>query len=326
MRATWLLINPDSPQGNRPQSGRVTFADGYNTSASPFMEAQDAGPSRRRRSSTGILKPTVSKRSLDDDDEWDEADHLKKTRVEGGELIDGDEEANWYTGHTSQGPLRGSKRGILDDASERSKDKRARKSPQDDGTLSDDIIDDMDIDEYGDVVTDLPAHVRGKKRDRGEAGSTFGDEDEDASVELDDKARRRKRRNKRKSDADASRGTKRDRDADVAGDAFVKASKNKRGRKSQTMDEEDKASDVSMDDASARPVKREIGDEWENNGVRYKLGLNGQRLRQDLVKRSRQKFNMVSIVTFGSWLCNLCVFIASRLDTPGSQCKSRSVC
>ena len=37
----------------------------------------------------------------------------------------------------------------------------------------------------------------------------------------------------------------------------------------------------------------EIGEEWENNGVRYKIGPNGQRLRQALVKKARQKFVMV---------------------------------
>ncbi|KAF4575263.1 hypothetical protein EYR36_006621 [Pleurotus pulmonarius] len=144
---------------------------------------------------------------------------------------------------------RGSKRGLddaegYDDAyyyyddgdeaagpSKRKRDKRARKvslEKNPNGQLvvvSGNVSEDMEVDdeegEGDDIVTDLRDVVRGKKRDRAEAGSTFGGDDDDDSMPEEDEAnlstkerRRRKRRtvNKRKSDAGIPiRGRKRDR-------------------------------------------------------------------------------------------------------------------
>ena len=169
-------------------------------------------------------------------------------------------------------------------------------------------------DEDEDEVTELQSISRGKKRDRAEAGSTFGGDDEDSPLESegegDAQARRRRKRrtvSKRKSDVGtSSRGKKRDRDLeeeDSGGEAedwaTRRLSRKNRGKKvkgsAQGDDEERKgSSDVSMDDSVVSKGKgRRVGDEWESNGVRYKVSPNGQRLRQALVKKARQKFTMV---------------------------------
>lgn len=246
-----------------------------------------------------------------DQDALHEPDISKKTRVEGDDLIDGDEEAEW----DDQAPRRGSKRVLGDEEEKRTRDKRPRKvSLEKKPYLLPDEDMEVDDNEEEDEVTDLRPGVRGKKRDRAEAGSTFGGDDEDsapeAEVEDDAKARRRRRKRrtvaKRKSDGGAAlRGQKRDRDVEegesgIESDNEVtkRVSRKKRGKKtSLTRDDEERrgGSDISMDDSqtSARSKPRRIGDEWENNGVKYKIGPNGQRLRQALVKKARQKFPMV---------------------------------
>ena len=67
--------------------------------------------------------------------------------------------------------------------------------------------------------------------------------------------------------------------------------KKKRGKK-VSLDEA--ASDVP--DGSQDPLckGRKIGEEWESNGVQYKVGNEGQRLRLTLVKKARSKYSMVS--------------------------------
>ena len=255
------------------------------------------------------------KRSLDEleDDEHE----FKKSRLDGEELIDGDEDAEFYDIGESA-PKRGSKRGFgeeeeTEEVSETKKfrGKRARKVSQEKTRQSHVVDDNMDIDdEELDEVTELRSRA-GKKRDRTEAGSTFGGDD-DSAVELepedDIKARRRRRKrrtvSKRKSEASDTRGKKRDRDSDdersdqESEDASQgKVSRKKRGKRGSDRHDKDHASrsDISMDESntSVRGKVRIIGEEWESNGIKYKVGLNGQRLRQTLVKQARQKFIMV---------------------------------
>ncbi|KAF5388408.1 hypothetical protein D9615_000656 [Tricholomella constricta] len=270
-----------------------------------------SGPSRRPiRKYITVSNDERRKRGFDGD-ESDEPDHTKKTRMEDEEFNDGEEEAEWY--ERQQVPQRGSKRVLGDEdnddtyPSTHTRDKRPRKfslekTPQY-------TSEDMDIDEYGDDVAELRPTVRGKKRDRAEAGSTFGGDDDDsaheAEAENDSKTRRRHRKRrtyaKRKSDV-ATRGQKRDRglaegDSDLEDDdgMALKVSRKKRGKRSVSASEQGDGSDVSMDNSqtsSRRGRPRRIGDEWESNGVKYKIGPNGQRLRQTLVKKARQKFNM----------------------------------
>lgn len=208
-------------------------------------------------------------------------------------------------------PKRGSKRefGDADEtedvlASKRAREKRARKISLE-KALSDEQ---MEVDE-NELEDDAdPGYIaRGKKRDRDEAGSTFGCDDEDQSeledVQDDDETRPRSRKRrsvvKKRSDLSvAMRGKKRDRDIDdeLSEDADDQASnqtssrkrRNKRDGRLEYVNE-----DISMDDAvKGRP--RKIGEEWTSNGVMYKIGPNGQRLREALVKKARQKYSMVS--------------------------------
>ncbi|KAF8958467.1 hypothetical protein BDZ97DRAFT_1442121 [Flammula alnicola] len=172
----------------------------------------------------------------------------------------------------------------------------------------------MDVDdEEADELTELKSTTRGKKRDRAEAGSTFGGDDDESADELeadDSKARRRRRKRrtvaKRKSEASYARGKKRERDGegDLSDEGSeessleTKSSRKKRGKRSSHVDRRDhdqaSKSDISMDESttSTKSKVRNIGDEWESNGIKYKIGPNAQRLRQALVKKARQKFVM----------------------------------
>jgi hypothetical protein len=255
------------------------------------------------------------KRSLDEQE--DDVHEFKKSRLDDEEFINGDEDAEFDdAGDTA--PKRGSKRVFgeeeeIEEVSETKKfrGKRARKVSQEKTRQSHAVDDNMDIDdEELDEVTELKSRA-GKKRDRAEAGSTFGGDD-DSAVELDAeddiKARRRRRKRrtvvKRKSEASDTRGKKRDRDSDderngqESEDASQgKVSRKKRGKRGSDRHDKDyvSRSDISVDESntSVRGKVRVIGEEWESNGIKYKVGLNGQRLRQTLVKQARQRFIMV---------------------------------
>ncbi|KAF8345570.1 hypothetical protein F5887DRAFT_1158792 [Amanita rubescens] len=186
-------------------------------------------------------------------------------------------------------PKRGSKRefGDADEtddvvASKRAREKRARKVSLE-KALSDE---NMEVDE-NELEDDADrGHIaRGKKRDRDEAGSTFGCDDEDQSeledVQDDDETRPRSRKRrsvvKKKSDLSvAIRGKKRDRDIDdeLSEDADDQASNQTSSRKRRNKREgrlEYVNEDISMDEAvKGRP--RKIGEEWTSNGVIYKIG------------------------------------------------------
>jgi hypothetical protein len=282
--------------------------------------------------------------------EQDEEHEAKKTRVEGEELIDGDEDAAFEEG----APRRGSKRGIQEEADEdsegatetkKSRGKRARKVSNEKAPQSHQVDQNMDIDDEDmDDITELKPFSRGRKRDRAEAGSTFGGDDDESAfeneVDGDSKLRRRRRKRrtvaKRKSEATYLRGKKREREGeeDVSDDTSdeTSSSRRKRGKRSshvQRHEIERQKSDVSMDESvtSSKRV-REIGEEWESNGVRYKIGPNGQRLRQALVKKARQKFVMVCHqYTHSSLCCDLRYYRSQR--TPSIRiampiCKSVS--
>ncbi|KAF9480721.1 hypothetical protein BDN70DRAFT_598634 [Pholiota conissans] len=272
---------------------------------------------------------TDKKRSFEHDEDMDDEEHeakAKKTRLQNeaeDQLMD-DEDAPRH---------RGSKRGAVDEYEDEdeeggpiasgSRGKRARKVSKADSS--------MDVDAYDEEADDVPdlrhiESVRGKKRDRAEAGSTFGGDDEDeeagsAGEFENDKARRRRKRRTvgRKSDVPSSaRGKKRDRSDEFSGNEFsgessperrASASRNrkkgKRGsllpgqaqalRRERRQGEEEGGSDISMDGSVSTSVRmngRNVGDEWESNGIKYKVGPNFQRLRLALVKKATQKYPM----------------------------------
>ena len=279
-----------------PPAIRVTDFNHDDSSSRPTVPFQQANK-QKLHSITDHLR----KRSFDYDD--DDLEPTKKSRVEGEELIDGDEDAAWAF-------KRGSKRGLTaeddDEGYESTRgDKRPRNTSRD-KTPEDQVMEDDEAD--ADDVAELRSVPRGKKRDRAEAGSTFGgDDDDEIDGHMDGKtsrSRKRKMISKRKSDAQAhTRGRKRNRDADISesedegDDKKLHISRKKRGKQGKEEDGDGDGSDVSMSDSLVSRgsyVKgRRIGEEWEVNGVLYKVGINGQRLRQALVKKARNKFPMV---------------------------------
>lgn len=275
--------------------------------------SQDPGPSHRfRQSHLNLSNGSDGRKRVFDEQESDEVEPMKKTRVEGDEFIDGDEDAEWQDQEYGK---RGAKRNFgdedLDDNVQvrRPKGKRARQFSIEHVPLA--AGEDMDIDgEEDDEVPELGENFRGKKRDRAEAGSTFGGEDDESSGNEDAKSRRRRRKrrtvSKRKSDAGSSIGKKRDRDLEDVDETMEVdtklISRKKRDKRTSLAgrgdDDQRSGGDISPDESltSVQSRARQIGDEWESNGVKYKIGLNGQRLRQELVRKERQKFVMVRVV------------------------------
>ncbi|KAJ3971034.1 hypothetical protein EV361DRAFT_992068 [Lentinula raphanica] len=221
-----LILDSDragtKPVAVRSQSNRVTFADGFNTSASPLdVHAELASSTKRSgRKSLGILKSGDDRRKRERAYDDEDGDFAKKTRLENDELIDGNEEVEWQDTQSLRNldSSRGSKRGLGDEDDEdlgvlrTSRGKRQRKVSAEKGSPRHHA---MDVDAPSET---LKSSSRGKKRDRDEAGSTYGGEleeqDDDAEFNVEeDKAHRKKRRTKRRSDANTiSRGKKRDRD------------------------------------------------------------------------------------------------------------------
>lgn len=163
----------------------------------------------------------------------------------------------------------------------------------------------MDVD---DQIIELGTTNRGKKRDRTEGGD----------YEEDDKSRRSKRRNKRRSDLGVDpRGKKRDRDPESSDQSDD--DRKKRGKKSQPPPLEDKdASDVSMDDATPSKA-RKTGDEWESNGIWYRLGRDGQRLQKVLMRESHKKYSMVCFFASCHYVSNLLEATGFDASGPGWQ-------
>ncbi|KXN89463.1 hypothetical protein AN958_05625 [Leucoagaricus sp. SymC.cos] len=289
-----------------PSQPRQASTRLYDNGAPSYLN----GPRRSSRRGLGVENENSGQKRgfVEDPDEQEVAKRSKRDDWErGGEL--------GATAWQDQvRPQRGAKRYLLDedenedDLVERQpRDKRARKVSVDKGTQAEEDDDlDMDVDEEADDVDDLPHIQRGKKRDRAEAGSTFGADDDDSGIELDSpeskhKRRTRKRRtfSKRKSDVGvATRGQKRDRDLDneatnmESGDENSYVLRKKRGKQSTLVDDESSEHSTTRSQTSSGIRNRRIGEEWISNGIRWKVGPNGQRLRQALVKKAGQRFPM----------------------------------
>ncbi|KAI0347115.1 hypothetical protein BDW22DRAFT_1480801 [Trametopsis cervina] len=245
-----------------------------------------------------------SKHSLDDDDEESgKGKESKKTRVEGDELIDGDEDAGWHESDFDMDVdeaslpqvVRGSKRMADADEDEGFEsgrairtDKRARK-----------------VSRGNDRDSERSSHVsslggtRGKKRDRAEAGAGHGGTHVEEEDDGRERAHRRRRVVSNNKKTGNGRGQKRGRevvstesdDEDISESPSRRAVRHKRGKrvleKGDTTDEDDGL--VSTDPLCAG---RRIGEKWESGGVHYKVGPNGQRLREALIRKSRSRFPM----------------------------------
>lgn len=146
--------------------------------------------------------------------------------------------------------------------------------------------------------------TRGKKRDRAEAGSTFGGDDLAAEDEEDQhRSHRRRRVVSTKKATSNLRGRKRGREiespdsADDSDSPSKRAVRQKRGKRNPRVDEWT-SSDDGMVSTDPLCKGRRIGEEWQTNGVKFKVGPNGQRLRQALVKKPRSRFPMVRRIKY----------------------------
>lgn len=242
----------------------------------------------------------------------EEADPVfeKKTRLAGDGAQGGQSDGEQQSGDdmevdedVEERPKRGAKRSANSEDDENAdgargvgRDKRARKVSLQKAAVQPDV--EMVDEEDGSPMTpEFEPSRRGKKRDRTDADSTIdGDDSFVDEADLEERqmsGRRRKRRTiSRRSAAVAARGQKRGREVDSAdsdedGDRPKKRDMRKKGSYSGN------AAIVAGVSNDPLCKGRRIGEEWESNSVRFKVGPNGQRLRQATVRRPRSKFPMV---------------------------------
>lgn len=157
---------------------------------------------------------------------------------------------------------------------------------------------DEDMEEADDIV-DLGGTPRGKKRDRVEAGSTFGGDDSGYENDPAEEPRRTRQRPRRsyKQQTHVPRGQKRNRDRSDEGDGDSPDASprkaNRRKREKSSSQESSLRSDTGSISQHPQTRGRRIGEEWEANGIKYKVGPNGERLREALVTKPRPLFPMV---------------------------------
>ncbi|KIK29114.1 hypothetical protein PISMIDRAFT_6994, partial [Pisolithus microcarpus 441] len=290
----------------RPDVDPLNFAERYN----PHTRHSRQLPEPAREPVSLIRKPAsrrISRKTLHIDHDVAEAsrkrsyaaesdsepdNNLKKTRIDGEDLIDGDEDADWYAQYVNprSQPVASSSRVSI--------------NGQSSGHEADEPIDEV-MDDLDDEIAELPSIPRGKKRDRAEAGSTFGaDDDDDLHNEKPTRHRKRRSVSKRKSEAHP-RGRKRDREIEFPeseGEGAVsEGAKRDSQRTSKKRKEKRASSDEIGVDASVEGARvskdplcggRKIGEEWEAGAIRYKVGDKGERLRLALVKKARNKYHM----------------------------------
>ncbi|OCH90962.1 hypothetical protein OBBRIDRAFT_559005 [Obba rivulosa] len=281
--------------------GRATSTP--QTSQSFFVPGQLNTPGREDTSP--IFEPPRRKHVREEEElSGPEKENKKSRRQEDYGADDGlDSDDDMTVDQTPEAPRRGFKRAANRDEDEGleasrpgRRDKRARKVSHE--TLHEDSDHSMDSDEQVGETTPAVTPSRGKKRDRVEAGSSFGGDDSFLGEE-DEKARRHRKRRTlaHKKVEPASRGKKRGRavesdesDGELSDQPRKQASRRKRGRRSLELEEDDMDVDAISQDPLCKG--RHIGEEWESHGTHFKVGVNGQRLRLELVKRSRTRFPM----------------------------------
>ncbi|KAI6166219.1 hypothetical protein EDD17DRAFT_1546232 [Pisolithus thermaeus] len=290
----------------RPDVDPLNFAERYNPNTRHSRQLleparQPVSPTRKpafRRISRKTLHidhdvaEASRKRSYAAESDSEPDSYMKKTRIDGEDLIDGDENADWYAQYVNprSQPVASSSRVSI--------------NGQSNGHEADEPIDEI-MEDPDDEAAELSSIPRGKKRDRAEAGSTFGaDDDDDMHNEKLTRHRKRRSVSKRKSEAHP-RGRKRDREMEFPeseGEGAVSESVKRDSQRTSKKRKEKRASaDEIRMDASAEDARvskdplcggRKIGEEWEADAIRYKVGDKGERLRLVLVKKARSKYHM----------------------------------
>ena len=332
----------------RPEVHPLDFADRYNPSprrrvAIPDTPPVEKPPVRRasRKEPVTNLDDNEESRKRSFEDESDvEHETIKKSRIDGDELIDRDEQADWYAQYSDRPSRRVSDESLDRQPGGNHAYMNGQERSKCVGELRDEDHEPLDeamegIDE--DEVSELKAVARGKKRDRAEAGSTFGGDDEE-DIRNGRASHHRKRRTilRRRLEIPA-RGQKRDREAESlesegeGGDSETsrrrarRSSKKKRGKKAAS----DEVSEISVEDSrvSKDPLcgGRRVGDDWEADGVQYKVGDKGERLRLTLVKKARNKYHMVSLPRLNPPPLSHARYSAPGFSLPGSTSCARDL-
>lgn len=277
------------------------------SSDSTYLQATDntpLTPSQQRK----FQKQQVKKRASEVSDGGMDVEWTRASQDVLGRKLDG------------SSVMRGSKRAMEEDGvygSDRTREKRARKfSDVSMGTVNE-HMDEEAKEEEEDQVMDLGSvpllsSMRGKKRDRAAAGSTIGDEDAAELEKVGKKKRKSKRRSEVSEPGTSARGKKRDHHtSDDELDEREVNVKRARGKKGKKLSDEGRMSlgTPSEDDLTAsrdpRCRGRRFGEEWEINGQKYKVSMNGERLRQTLVKKERTKYLMVGFAIFLLWFAGI---------------------
>lgn len=301
----YLFYFSPSPT-QKPRSSMVTFVDDEpsperKSKISPKSQSSNSpSPGKRNnsRASVDSYKTSPPKRPqkhwLDDDDSI-LMNKTQKARVTS------------LRRSSDQGLDRGAKRQASSDTEEensemetRYRDKRLRQvsngSQIEIDSDSDLDLDSSDSGEDSDDLMDLDYTSRGMKRDRADVGSAF-DSDEDVTL-----MGKRPRRKGRKSspivlDPESPR-RKRDRDPEGTPESEEDVYRRKYKllrRKFKRLQEESETSTDGSDVIKVEPFckGRKIGQEWDSNGTHWKVGPDGRRQRQVILKKNRAMYTMV---------------------------------
>ncbi|KAL5508455.1 hypothetical protein ACEPAH_6074 [Sanghuangporus vaninii] len=193
--------------------------------------------------------------------------------------------------NTTAGPSRGSKRQAASDEDISINGTIGKKAGKRARRQSKKVEEVIDVDE-NDEHMDVDPILRGKKRDRTEADSSFGGDDELAGSRSR-KTRRQRRKSNLSADLDSAtpkRGTKRSYEGEsTLGSEDGSKSPRKRGKHTPKESHDASVADATSDASCAG---RSIGEEWHANGVTYKVGPDGQRLRQVLLRKRASRYSM----------------------------------
>ena len=274
--------------------------------------------SPRKSSRPQTISPLVHPQPLINEDENSETEAVEnpveENYSEEAPQSDEDYEMN-VEGEDDIVPVRGAKRLASSDDEDdfddnfvtQRRDKRARKVSRGHHRI---LEDDFMVNADADAVNGSHTSPRGKKRDRGDAASTFGGDEDSLMDDSDDNHKRNRRR--RTVSTRKPRGQKRGREShafESGSDgevelSSVRGSRKKRGKK--TVAQEDLPFFEPPYSTDPLCKGRRVGEEWEIGGTKYKVGPNGDRLQQALVKRKRPKYKMVRVDLHGL-LCSLTV-------------------
>ena len=223
---------------------------------------------------TPVARKSRKRLQLDSDDECDIRQNGKRTRIEGREMIDGDEDATWFK---SMPVVRKSVKRSASPGAEGSDSrpfpKRGKKSNQ----AEHDTL-------------DPNAASRGRKRPRNSNVA------EDERQSDDQRGNDKKKKGRMVSEVNETPSTQ---------DETLVSDSEEQGEEMDVNLDQDESGPTTLDDdeldydsdtlRSTDPLcgGRKIGEEWESGGREYKVGPTGNRLRKAFVRESRRKYNMV---------------------------------